>query len=123
MFACLVVIAARVDAAALSCAEGSPAAADLGDGVTMLTCLRESESGKAVRVGPVRLVRNGIVILSAQTNADGKLHGRYVARDDDGSVTEEGDYAHGLKIGKWLQVDPSGTVTTVHYRDGIPVEP
>ena len=32
-------------------------------------------------------------------------------------------HAHGIKVGEWHQVDESGNVTTLYYRDGVPVPP
>lgn len=104
--------------AQVECPLGNAVVADLGDGVVMHTCLWEKAPGELVRAGPLQLVRNGIPILQAQTNRDGKLHGPYLSWDDDGALTSRGTYRDGVKHGAWLIVDERGRQTRLHYLDG-----
>ena len=106
-----------------SCTRGELAIVNVGEGVTMRTCAWEKSPGNMVRVGPVELIKNGVLILQAQTDSDGKLHGNFIAWDDEGKVIEKGNYSRGLKVGEWLVVDENGESTTLVYREGVPVEP
>lgn len=101
------------------CPLGDPVSASLGDGVIMHTCMWQKEPDLAVRAGPLRLVRNGIVILELRTNFDGKLHGRYREWDDSGVLTDQGNYHNGVKQGAWLETDDDGNQARLHYRDGV----
>ena len=105
------------------CPRGVPATAGLGDGVIMRTCLWERAPGDRIRVGPIELIKNGIMILKTQTDASGKLHGDFISWDDNGKVIEKGSYSRGLKQGEWLVVDAQGKTTIRFYRDGILIEP
>ena len=118
-----IVIPCMAQASELICPDGSPTMADLGDGVIMRTCLWEKTPGVAIRVGPIELIKNGILILKTQTNADGKLHGSYASWHDNGKIMEKGNYSEGLKVGEWHVVDQNGVTTTLFYRKGILVEP
>ena len=104
------------------CPDGAPTVADLGDGVTLHTCVIEKTPGVVVRVGPLELIKNGILILKTQTNANGKLHGSFASWDDNGNIMQQGNYAEGLKTGEWYVVDENGKTTTITYRQGIAVE-
>ncbi len=104
--------------AAVDCNPGQAVTADLGDGVIMHTCLWQKSATETIRVGPLLLIKNGIPILSARTNLDGQLHGRFVSWDDDGGVTIRGTYSEGRKQGAWLVVDEQGRRTTLLYVDG-----
>ncbi len=116
---CLVRAAVAGDAAvAVECQADRAVSADLGDGVVMHTCLRQKSATEHVRAGPLLLVKNGIPILRAQTNREGRLHGRYLVWDDDGSLTTRGSYDNGRKHGAWLVVDEQGRRTTLLYVDG-----
>lgn len=116
-------LAGSVSATNIECVVGSEVSADLGEGVTMHTCLWEKEPGKAIRAGPIELVKNGVLILKTQTNLDGKLHGKFSSWSDDGVVILEGNYVEGLKQGPWLETDDDGKNQTILYRNGNPVEP
>ncbi len=89
----------------------------------MRTCLWEKTPGNVVRAGPIELIKNGILILKTQTNASGKLHGRYLSWHDDGRIMEQGNYTQGVKEGEWRKTDENGRSTSIHYREGTPVEP
>ena len=108
---------ARVD-----CPVGDAVAADLGDGVVMHTCLWQKTPDQVLRVGALLLVKNGVPILSAQTNQNGKLHGPFVSWSDDGEVTERGEYRDGLKQGTWLVIDRQGRRAKLYYDDGRLIE-
>lgn len=105
------------------CAVGKAVVAGLGEGVIMRTCLWEKEPDLVVRAGPLELIKNGILILKTQTNLQGKLHGDFTSWSDDGVVIIRGAYIDGLKQGPWFETDKNGNSGTIHYRDGIPVEP
>ena len=105
------------------CSLGSPVTADLGDGVTMRTCLWQKEPDLVVRAGPIELVKNGVLILKTQTNRSGKLHGQFSSWDDAGKLIESGTYDDGLKEGSWLVTDKDGISSTIFYRRGVRVEP
>ena len=111
-------VSTTVVSAQVQCPFGYPVSADLGDGVIMHTCLWQKAPDETVRAGPLLLVKNGVPILSAQTNRAGRLHGRYVSWSDDGAILERGDYRDGLKQGVWLVVDEHGRRTSLHYLDG-----
>jgi hypothetical protein len=110
-------------AAELTCPQGGAVAADLGGGVIMHTCMLEQTADVTLRSGPLELVKNGVLILRLDTDANGKLHGQYTAWNDAGEMTENGNYLNGLKEGKWTVVDQNGARKTVHYRAGTVVEP
>lgn len=116
-------LAGPVSATGIECVVGNKVSADLGEGVTMHTCLWEKEPDKAIRTGPIELVKNGVLILKTQTNLDGKLHGKFTSWSDDGVVILEGSYVEGLKQGPWLEIDDNGKNQTILYRNGNPVEP
>ena len=113
----------RVLAVESFCSLGSPVTADLGDGVTMRTCLWEKEPDLVVRAGPIELVKNGVLILKTQTNRSGKLHGQFSSWDDTGNLIESGTYDNGLKEGSWLVTDKDGISSTIFYRQGVRIEP
>jgi hypothetical protein len=121
--AILALLAWSVSATDIECAVGNKVSADLGEGVTMYTCLWEKEPDKVIRAGPVELVKNGTLILQAQTDLDGKLHGKFTSWSDDGVVILEGNYVKGLKQGPWLEADSNGRNQTILYRNGNPVDP
>ena len=119
LWLCLAMTASATDSGGpIDCEAGRAVAADLGDGVVMHTCLAPNAAGELVRAGPLLLVRNGIPILRAQTNRDGRLHGRYLVWDDDGSLAVRGAYRDGRKQGAWLFVGKYGRRTILHYDDG-----
>ena len=103
---------------ALHCPRGNPVTADLGEGVIMRTCIWQNESQQAVRVGPLELIKNGILILKTQTNLDGKLHGRFTSWSDDGVMIKDGLYHLGLKQGNWLEPDENGNPVQREYDAG-----
>lgn len=104
-----------------SCIDGRVAGADLGDGVIMRSCLRETRPGVVVRVGPMELIKNGILILKTQTNLDGQLHGLFSSWNDAGRLQQRGRYHEGLKQGRWLYADGDGPSRVFYYRDGVPL--
>ncbi len=106
-------VAARVE-----CPLGDAVAADLGGGVVMHTCLWQKAPDEVLRVGALLLVKNGVPILSARTNRNGKLHGLFVSWTDDGVVTERGEYRDGRKQGVWLITDKHGRRAKLYYDDG-----
>lgn len=116
-------LAGSVSATDIECIVGKKVSADLGEGVTMHTCLWEKEPDLVIRTGPLELVKNGILILQAQTNLDGKLHGEFTSWSDDGVVILKGSYVEGLKQGPWLETDDNGKSQTILYRNGNPVDP
>ena len=123
MAALLAAFAGPVSATDIECVVGNKVSADLGEGVAMHTCLWEKEPALVIRTGPIELVKNGILILQAQTNLDGKLHGEFTSWSDDGVVILRGNYVEGLKQGPWLETDDNGKSQTILYRNGNPVEP
>ena len=106
---------------AFECELGKPVAASLGDGVTLHTCSWEKNPGSFVRVGPLQLVRNGILILQLYTDQNGKLQGEYSSWNDDGVMMENGQYVDGLKHGEWRIADDSGAHRIQYFQSGIPV--
>jgi len=106
---------------AFECELGKPVAASLGDGVTLHTCSWEKNPGSFVRVGPLQLVRNGILILELYTDQDGKLQGEYSSWNDDGVMMENGQYVDGLKQGEWRIADDSGAHRIQFFQGGVPV--
>jgi hypothetical protein len=106
---------------AVECELGEPVAASLGDGVTLHTCSWEKNPGSFVRVGPLQLVRDGILILELYTDRDGKLQGEYSSWSDDGVMMENGQYVDGLKHGEWLIADDSGGQKIQYFQSGVPV--
>ena len=124
LLAILIIAATRLFAAAeFQCAVGNAVTANLGDGVTMRTCLWEKEPNLVIRTGPLELIKNGILILKTQTNLKGKLHGDFTSWSDEGVVMVSGAYVEGLKQGPWFETDNKGNSDTIYYRNGIPVEP
>ena len=117
------VMTGRVFAGESFCSLGSPVTADLGDGVTMRTCMWEKEPDLVVRAGPIELIRNGVLILKTQTNRSGKLHGQFSSWDDAGKLIESGTYDNGLKEGSWLVTGKDGNSSTIVYRQGVRVDP
>ena len=111
---------AQLRAQEFSCVNGKFASADLGDGVSLQTCLWEKQPGMVVRTGPMQLIKNGILILQARTNLQGQLHGRYSSWDDDGKLMIRGRYDNGLKQGAWLFTDVRGRRHQIFYRQGVP---
>jgi hypothetical protein len=105
------------------CPRGDPVSAPLGDGIIMRTCLWHNEAKQAVRVGPLELIKNGILILKTQTNFDGQLHGRFTSWSDDGVIIKDGFYHLGRKHGPWLETDADGNPIEQHYHAGKPVDP
>ncbi|MCP4335536.1 MAG: hypothetical protein GY785_23035 [Gammaproteobacteria bacterium] len=105
------------------CKLGEEVVAGLGDGVTMRTCSWEQSPGTFVRTGPLRLVKNGILILQLQTDKTGRLQGQYTAWDDAGIIVETGSYQDGLKEGEWQIIDDNGHRRTLHFRAGEPLDP
>ena len=106
---------------AFECELGEPVAASLGDGVTLHACSWEKNPGSYVRVGPLQLVRNGVLILELYTDRDGKLQGEYSSWNDDGVMMENGQYVDGLKHGEWRIADDSGAHRIQYFQSGIPV--
>ena len=86
------------------------------------TCMWQKDQNILVRVGPLELVKNGILILRTQTNPKGKLHGPYASWNDEGELLEKGDYLEGLKEGLWIKIKADGDKETVFYKAGIPVK-
>ena len=103
---------------ALHCPRGDPVTAGLGEDVIMRTCLWQNEQQQMVRVGPLELIKNGILILKTQTNLDGQLHGRFTSWSDDGVVIKDGLYRLGRKHGKWLEPDADGNTVEREYDAG-----
>ena len=112
-----------VGASGLHCERGDPIATDIGGGVTMLTCMWEKEPDVVVRTGPLELVKNGILILRAETNSSGKLHGLYTSWSDEGEILEKGSYFEGLKQGAWIITNKDGGNETIYYEKGVLVKP
>lgn len=106
-----------------TCPQGETVLADLGDGVTMRTCLWQKSTNVTVRTGPLELVKNGVLILRLETNSNGKLHGQYTSWNDAGEMTENGNYLEGLKDGIWTVINENGDTKTFHYRAGVIFEP
>ena len=106
---------------AFECELGKPVEASLGDGVTLHTCSWEKNPGSFVRVGPLQLVRNGVLILELNTDRNGKMQGEYSSWDDQGEMLENGVYVDGLKHGDWRISDNHGGHVILRFRAGIPV--
>ena len=102
----------------LQCPRGDPVTADLGEGVIMRTCVWRNEQQQATRVGPLELVKNGILILKTQTNRDGQLHGRFTSWSDEGVIIKDGHYRLGQKHGNWLEPDAHGNPVEREYDAG-----
>lgn len=119
----LLAIARPVAATEFVCPLGDPVSANLGDGVTMRTCMWQKEANLTIRVGPFELVKNGILILKSQTNTQGQLHGRFTSWNDAGEIIENGNYVRGQKHGEWLETDTNGISATHYYDAGNRVEP
>ena len=112
-----------IGAADFQCPRGDKVAASLGDGVTLHSCSWERTPGNFVRIGPLQLIKNGILILRLQTDSDGKLQGDYRVWDDTGALTESGHYLDGLKEGEWRSTDANGITRVTVYRAGRPISP
>ena len=112
-----------VSASQFYCQQGDPVTANLGEGVIMRTCFWQKDSKIVIRVGPLELIKNGILILRTQTNSKGKLHGPFRSWSDEGQIQEEGNYVDGLKEGLWITVKKDGYRENIIYKGGIPVEP
>ena len=110
-------------AADFQCPQGDKVAASLGDGVTLHSCSWERTPGNFVRIGPLLLIKNRILILRLQTDSDGKLQGDYRVWDDYGALTESGYYRDGLKEGEWRSTDANGITRVTVYRAGRPISP
>ena len=89
----------------------------------MRTCLWQKSANITVRTGPLRLVKNGVLILRLETNSNGKLHGQYTSWNDAGEMTENGTYLEGLKEGIWTVTGENGDAKIFHYRAGVIYEP
>lgn len=107
----------------LKCALGDEVAAGLGKGITLRTCMWEREPGDIIRVGPLELIKNGILILKTQTNNSGQLHGLFTSWDDTGVIIEQGNYIKGQKDGAWLVTNKMGVSETLYYKNGELVKP
>jgi hypothetical protein len=110
-------------AAEFNCQRGEAVVADLGDGVTMRTCMWQKAVNVTVRTGALELIKNGVLILKLQTDLNGKLHGQFTSWNDAGEITENGNYIEGLKEGPWTVTNENGHSETLHYRAGVNVEP
>ena len=108
---------------AVECSLGQPISASLGDGVTLHSCSWEKTPGVFASTGPLQLVKNGILILALQTDADGKLQGEYISWNDDGHIMEKGYYVDGLKHGEWRVTEADGSFRTLHFKDGVEIRP
>lgn len=116
-------LAGATDGAEIHCARGEAVNADLGDGVVMRSCLWRNAANITVRVGPLVLIKNDVLILKLETDSNGKLHGPYTAWNDAGEITEKGNYIEGLKQGPWTITHPNGSRETLHYQAGVIVVP
>ena len=105
------------------CPMGKPFSASLGDGVTLQACNWEKSPGNIVRIGPLQLVKNGILILQLTSDREGRLHGEYFVWDDEGNVTTSGQYREGLKEGEWRITDKRGNTRVIVYSAGITETP
>ena len=56
---------------------GHKVTADLGNGVRLQSCSCEKTTGTFVRIGPLQLIKNGILILKLATDQEGRLQGEY----------------------------------------------
>lgn len=119
LIAILTCVPYLISAAAFECALGEEVSANLGEGVTMRTCVWEKEPGVLVRNGALELIKNGILILKTQTDLAGKLHGQYTSWNDQGEVIENGNYNEGQKDGAWLIVGKNGDRETLFFNRGI----
>ena len=77
----------------------------------------------SVRIGPLQLVKNGILILQLTSDHEGRLHGEYFVWDDEGNVTTSGQYREGLKEGEWRITDERGNIRVIVYSAGIAETP
>lgn len=112
-----------LNAAEFDCPNGNSVTANLGDGVTLRTCMWEKEPNVTIRTGPLELIKNGKIILRTQTDVNGKLQGRFTSWSDAGKIIQNGLYSNGLKQGLWLETDKQGNSETLRYQKGILVEP
>ena len=108
---------------AVECSLGEPASASIGDGVILHSCSWEKTPGVFARTGPLQLVKNGILILALQTDAEGKLQGEYSSWDDDGRLMEKGYYVDGLKHGEWRVTEADGSIRTLYFEAGVEIQP
>ena len=106
-----------------NCVVGNEVIADVGQGVSLRTCMWEREPGVFIRAGPLELIKNGVLILKANTDKSGKLHGQYTSWSDEGDVIENGIYVQGLKEGDWLKIDKYGKRKILRFRGGNLIEP
>lgn len=83
----------------------------------------ENSQDVVVRVGPLELIKNGILILKTQTNSKGKLHGPFTSWSDHGEILEMGQYFEGLKEGNWITTNEDGNKKAIQYKKGVPIEP
>ena len=111
----------QLQAIEFACERGAEVEASLGEGVIMRTCSWEKSSGNFIRVGPLQLVKNGILILQLQTDENGRLHGPYNAWDDNGVLVESGTYEDGLREGEWQVTSADGQLSTLYFRAGKPL--
>ena len=107
-------------AAGFECALGEKVSADLGDGVIMYSCSWEKTPGTRVRTGPLRLLKNSVLILTLDTDRYGRLQGDYGSWDDHGGLIESGQYLDGLREGEWRSADAQGHIRVILYRNGLP---
>ena len=119
----LLVLLHRLVAAEFECPLGEPFSAGLGDGVVLQSCNWEKTPGNFVRIGPLQLVKNGILILQLTSDREGRLDGEYFVWDDEGNVTTSGQYREGLKEGEWRIADERGKTRVIVYRAGITETP
>ena len=105
------------------CVVGNKVTTDLGDGVRLQTCSWEKTTRTFVRIGPLHLIKNGILILQLTTDQEGRLQGDYSVWDDHGMITENGRYRDGLKEGEWRVTDKQGNSRLITFAAGVDVTP
>jgi len=110
------------EAAEFHCPLGREVSTNLGQGVSMRTCIWEKEPSVFVRTGPLELIKNGILILKTQTDQAGKLHGTFTSWNDQGEIIENGNYVKGLKEGPWFKIDANGKREDLLFNGGSLVE-
>ena len=76
-----------------------------------------------MRIGPLHLIKNGILILQLTTDQEGRLQGDYSVWDDHGMITENGRYRDGLKEGEWRVTDKQGNSRLIIFAAGVDVTP
>jgi len=114
---------AAFSAAEFECMLGNKISAGLGDGVTLHSCSWEKTPGNFVRIGPLQLIKNSVLILRLETDRSGRLQGKFTSWDDGGIILEDGQYRDGLKEGNWHMTDKQGNRQVVTYRAGIALTP